>query len=101
MCLSKWIRKRQLRFVRKLIYIQVTDDYNQSFFFSCVPAGSCNGAFCAENAICLFDDRQKVNYCYCPEGFIGDGVSACKSVPPPCNIRNNCGLYASCSPNYR
>lgn len=74
---------------------------NQSLFLSCVPAGSCNGAFCAENAICLYDDRQKVNYCNCPEGFIGDGVSACKSVPPPCNIRNNCGLYASCSPNYR
>jgi nidogen (entactin) len=72
-----------------------------SNFYRCVPVGSCNGAYCAENAYCRFDDRMKVNYCYCPEGYVGDGVAECKSVPPPCNIRNNCGLYASCAPNYR
>lgn len=69
--------------------------------FRCVPVGSCNGAYCAENAYCRYDERLRVNYCHCPEGYVGDGVSECKSVPPPCNVRNNCGLYASCSPNYR
>ncbi|KAL7032364.1 hypothetical protein ACKWTF_007298 [Chironomus riparius] len=67
----------------------------------CVPAGSCNGAYCAENAYCRFDDRARVHFCYCPDGFVGDGVTECKSVPPTCNVRNNCGLYASCVPNYR
>lgn len=72
-----------------------------AFLDRCVPTGSCNGAYCAENANCRFDERVKVNYCHCPEGFVGDGVSECKSIPPACNVRNNCGLYASCSPNYR
>ena len=71
------------------------------FYHRCVPTGSCNGAYCAENAQCLYDDRMRVNYCHCPEGYVGDGVVECKSVPPPCNVRNNCGLYASCTPNYR
>lgn len=66
-----------------------------------MPSGSCGGAFCAENAVCQWDHEQKVSYCLCPPDFVGDGVKTCKSVPPPCNVRNNCGLYASCAPNYR
>lgn len=67
----------------------------------CVPAGSCGGAICAENAVCKYDDLQSVNYCHCPEGHTGDGLSSCKSIPPQCNVRNNCGLYATCVPNFR
>lgn len=67
----------------------------------CVPSGSCGGAYCAENAVCQWDNHQKVSYCFCPAGFVGDGVRTCKSVPPPCNVRNNCGLNAVCAPNYR
>uniref|UniRef100_A0A1B0DDW6 Uncharacterized protein n=1 Tax=Phlebotomus papatasi TaxID=29031 RepID=A0A1B0DDW6_PHLPP len=67
----------------------------------CVPIGSCGGAICAENAICRWDQTQMVSYCYCPPDFEGDGIHSCKSRPPPCNVRNNCGLYASCLPNYR
>jgi nidogen (entactin) len=67
----------------------------------CVLAGSCGGAYCAENAVCQWDNRQKVSYCLCPGGFVGDGIKVCKSLPPPCNVRNNCGLYATCVPNYR
>lgn len=67
-------------------------------FFSCVPVGYCGGAFCAKNAVCLFDHLQNVQYCSCPEGFVGDGLESCKSVPPPCNIKNNCGLNAQCVP---
>ncbi|XP_063703047.1 nidogen [Culicoides brevitarsis] len=67
----------------------------------CVKTGSCDGAYCAENAICKWDPTEKVKYCHCPEGFVGDGIRTCKSIPPPCNVRNNCGLYASCVPNER
>lgn len=67
----------------------------------CVPAGSCGGAFCAENAICQFDTIQQVSYCLCPKDFVGDGVHSCKSVPPPCNVRNNCGLNAVCGPSHK
>lgn len=67
----------------------------------CVLEGSCGGAYCAENAECRYDERQKVSYCYCPPEFIGDGLLECKSVIPTCNIKNNCGLFASCLPDYR
>ncbi|XP_035915634.1 nidogen [Anopheles stephensi] len=67
----------------------------------CVRAGSCGGAYCAENAMCVVDPVQKIPYCHCPAGYIGDGVSQCRSIPPPCNVRNNCGLHASCVPSYR
>lgn len=63
-----------------------------------MPIGFCGGAFCATNAVCLWDDRQQVSYCSCPEGFIGDGLQSCKSIPPKCNVRNNCGLNAQCLP---
>lgn len=52
---------------------------------------------CAENAVCLTADD--VQYCACPEGFVGDGLHSCRSIPPPCNVRNNCGLNAQCLPN--
>lgn len=67
----------------------------------CVPAGTCGGVMCAENAVCKWDNQQGVNYCHCPEGHIGDGLTTCKSIPPQCNIRNNCGLYATCVQNFR
>lgn len=63
---------------------------------SCVPIGFCGGAFCAKNAVCLYDSVQSVQYCSCPEGFVGDGIEVCKSVPPPCNVRSNCDLNARC-----
>lgn len=71
------------------------------YVYSCVPTGSCGGAFCAENAICQWDNTERISYCFCPPGFVGDGLKTCKSVPPACNVRNICGLYASCTPNYR
>ncbi|GAB0089199.1 Nidogen [Sergentomyia squamirostris] len=67
----------------------------------CVPVGSCGGAICADNAVCRWDQHQMVSYCYCPPEYEGDGIHSCKSKPPACNVRNNCGLYASCLPNYR
>ncbi|XP_058453091.1 nidogen [Malaya genurostris] len=67
----------------------------------CVRVGSCGGAYCAENAICKWDQLQGIPYCHCPPEYIGDGVLQCKSVPPPCNVRNNCGLHATCGPNFR
>ncbi|ETN61938.1 nidogen [Anopheles darlingi] len=77
------------------------DGYERDLSDFCVRAGSCGGAYCAENAVCVIDEVQKIPYCHCPQGFIGDGVSQCKSIPPPCNVRNNCGLHATCSPSYR
>ncbi|KAG4067397.1 hypothetical protein HA402_011951, partial [Bradysia odoriphaga] len=66
----------------------------------CVP-GSCGGAICAENAECQLDPLEQISYCSCPSGYEGDGIVSCKEITPPCNIRNNCGYYASCAPNYR
>ncbi|XP_031633983.1 nidogen [Contarinia nasturtii] len=65
----------------------------------CVLSGYCGGTFCAKNAVCLLDNIQGVQYCSCPEGFVGDGLTSCKSVPPPCNRKNNCGLNAQCIQN--
>lgn len=67
---------------------------------SCVP-GSCGGAICAENAECQVDPLEQISYCHCPSGYEGDGIRSCNEITPPCNIRNNCGFYASCAPNYR
>uniref|UniRef100_A0A182NFC0 Nidogen n=1 Tax=Anopheles dirus TaxID=7168 RepID=A0A182NFC0_9DIPT len=77
------------------------DGYERDLSDFCVRAGSCGGAYCAENAVCVIDPVQKIPYCHCPQGFIGDGVSQCRSIPPPCNVRNNCGLHATCAPSYR
>lgn len=65
---------------------------------SCVPSGFCGGTFCATNAVCLWDNEQHVSYCSCPEGFLGDGIISCKSIPPTCNVKNICGLNAQCLP---
>lgn len=82
----------------KMIILKKYDYY---YYYSCVHAGSCGGAYCAENAICSWEPIQKISYCLCPEGFEGDGVRQCKSIPPPCNVRNNCGLYGSCVPSQK
>lgn len=66
------------------------------YIYRCAPAGSCGGAICAANAECLWDNDMKIQYCQCPKGFIGDGVSSCNLKAPACDVRNNCGLYASC-----
>lgn len=71
--------------------------YERDLSDFCVPAGSCGGTYCAENAICQYDHKQQVSYCLCPKEFIGDGINSCKSVPPQCNVRNNCGLNAICA----
>lgn len=63
-----------------------------------MPSGFCGGAYCATNAVCLWDDELRVSYCACPEGFSGDGVQSCRSIPPTCNVKNNCGLNAQCVP---
>uniref|UniRef100_A0A1Q3FIC5 Putative low-density lipoprotein receptor n=1 Tax=Culex tarsalis TaxID=7177 RepID=A0A1Q3FIC5_CULTA len=76
------------------------DGYERDISDFCVRTGSCGGTYCAENAICMLERRQNIQYCHCPEGFIGNGIHSCKSIPPPCNIRNNCGLHASCEPDY-
>ncbi|XP_055600604.1 nidogen-like [Uranotaenia lowii] len=77
------------------------EGFERDFSDFCVRAGSCGGVYCAENAICKFDRHQGVPYCYCPEGYVGNGVQQCKSIPPPCNVRNNCGLHATCGPKFR
>lgn len=69
--------------------------------FSCVLAGACGGAYCAENARCELDHLEQISYCQCLEGYHGDGVRECVYVPPPCNVVNNCGLNAACAPDYR
>lgn len=56
---------------------------------------------CGENAICKTDPYQGSQYCECMNGFSGDPLVHCKSAPPPCNLRNNCGLYATCTPSER
>lgn len=80
------------------IEIAFFDKTKSHFFQSCVPSGYCGGAYCAKNAVCLFDDIQSVQYCSCPGGFVGDGLKSCVSIPQPCNVRNNCGLNAQCVP---
>uniref|UniRef100_A0A182JJM2 Nidogen n=1 Tax=Anopheles atroparvus TaxID=41427 RepID=A0A182JJM2_ANOAO len=77
------------------------EGYERDLSDFCVREGSCGGAYCAENAVCIIDPVQKIPYCHCPQGFLGDGVSQCKSIPPPCNVRNNCGLHATCAPSQR
>lgn len=69
--------------------------------FSCIAAGTCGGVFCAENAVCQWDNIEKVQFCFCPEGFEGNGVTSCNAITPPCNVQNNCGVNAICTPNYR
>ncbi|CAD7078769.1 unnamed protein product [Hermetia illucens] len=64
----------------------------------CVPSGLCGGVYCAENALCRMDRMTQNPYCECIEGFTGDGVKSCISIPSPCNVRNNCGLHATCAP---
>ncbi|XP_067632308.1 nidogen [Eurosta solidaginis] len=64
----------------------------------CVQAGRCGPVFCGANAICKWDSVQGVQYCDCYEGYEGDALEGCRSVPPPCNVRNNCGVYATCEP---
>lgn len=61
-------------------------------------AGYCGAALCAKNAVCLWDDEQDVQYCACPDGYEGDGLRSCKLIPPPCNVKYNCGLNAACVP---
>lgn len=87
----------------KIIYIRIACRevfifIFMSFFKSCVPTGYCGGTFCAKNAVCLWDNVQSVQYCSCPDGFAGDGLTSCKSIPPPCNVKNNCGMNAQCVP---
>lgn len=77
------------------------EGYERDISDFCVPMGSCGGTYCAINALCKWESIQKVSYCECMEGYTGDGVQICKSIPIPCNIRNDCGLHASCIPNYR
>uniref|UniRef100_W8B8M3 Nidogen-1 n=1 Tax=Ceratitis capitata TaxID=7213 RepID=W8B8M3_CERCA len=64
----------------------------------CVPAGRCGPVFCGANAICKWDSVQGVQYCDCIEGYAGDALESCRSIPPPCNVRNNCGVHATCEP---
>ncbi|XP_039956515.1 nidogen [Bactrocera tryoni] len=64
----------------------------------CVPAGRCGPVFCGANAICKWDAQQGVQYCDCIEGYEGDALEGCRSIPPPCNVRNNCGVHATCEP---
>lgn len=69
------------------------------FHRRCVPSGYCGGTFCAKNAVCLSDSVQSVQYCSCPENYVGDGLTNCTYVPPTCDVINNCGLDARCVPN--
>lgn len=61
-------------------------------------AGYCGAALCANNAVCLWDNEQEVQYCACPEGYEGDGLQSCRPIPPPCNVKYSCGLNAQCVP---
>lgn len=66
------------------------------FVCSCVPTGFCGGAYCAQNAVCQWDNVEAVSFCLCPKGYVGDGIQQCTSLPPTCHVQNNCGLNAQC-----
>lgn len=65
----------------------------------CVPSGRCGSVFCGSNAICRSDVQQAVQYCDCIDGYQGDALVGCVSIPIPCNVRNNCGIHANCVPS--
>lgn len=78
---------------------QCIEGYERDLSDFCVPAGMCGGTYCADNAMCKWDNKQHVQYCECMEGYMGDGVSSCKSIPTSCRVRNTCGVHASCEPS--
>lgn len=64
----------------------------------CVPAGRCGSVFCGVNAVCKLDAVKSVQYCDCMEGYEGNALEGCRSIPAQCNVRNNCGVHATCEP---
>ncbi|XP_030387552.1 nidogen-1 [Scaptodrosophila lebanonensis] len=64
----------------------------------CVQSGRCGAVFCGSNAICKWDASQGVQYCACLDGYEGDALEGCTSKPEPCNVRNTCGIHATCEP---
>ncbi|XP_055916936.1 nidogen [Eupeodes corollae] len=78
---------------------QCNEGFERDLSDFCVPAGMCGGTYCADNAMCKWDNRQHVQYCECMEGYQGDGVSSCKSIPTSCRVRNTCGVHATCEPS--
>lgn len=80
---------------------ECADGYEKGHGDLCVLAGACGGAYCAENGHCAWDAVEQIAYCECLAGYRGDGVRQCVYVPPPCNVVNNCGLNAACTPDYR
>lgn len=75
---------------------QCVEGYERDLSDFCVPAGMCGGTYCADHAMCKWDNKQNVQYCECMEGYMGDGVGSCKSIPISCRVRNTCGVHASC-----
>ncbi|XP_037942070.1 nidogen-like [Teleopsis dalmanni] len=77
---------------------QCTTGFERDISDFCVPAGRCGSVFCGANAICKWDAVKSIQYCDCMEGYEGDALQGCKSIPIPCNVRNNCGVHATCVP---
>lgn len=77
---------------------QCISGYERDISDTCVPAGRCGGVFCGDNALCKWDAVQGVQYCDCMESYEGNALEGCKSIPTPCNVRNTCGVHATCEP---
>ncbi|KAL7736227.1 hypothetical protein ACLKA6_002906 [Drosophila palustris] len=77
---------------------QCHDGFERDLSDVCVPAGRCGSVFCGSNAICRWDNTLDVQYCDCIDGYQGDALVGCLSIPTPCNVRNNCGIHATCEP---
>lgn len=77
---------------------QCVAGYERDVTDKCVQPGLCGSVFCGHNAICKWDGHQSVHYCECIEGYQGNALDACTSIPPTCNIKNNCGVHATCEP---
>ncbi|TDG47937.1 hypothetical protein AWZ03_005718 [Drosophila navojoa] len=77
---------------------QCNAGYERDVSDRCVPAGRCGSVYCGSNAICKWDTALSVQYCDCIDGYQGDALTGCVSIPIPCNVRNNCGIHATCEP---
>ncbi|XP_068146256.1 nidogen [Drosophila tropicalis] len=77
---------------------QCNENFERDVSDTCVQAGRCGNDFCGSNAICKWDSLRDTQYCDCLDGYQYDVVSGCTSKPTYCNVRNNCGIHATCEP---
>ncbi|XP_045768963.1 nidogen [Maniola jurtina] len=78
---------------------QCIEGYIKDQSDACIPdAQLCNGATCAEHASCLYDETIQVSYCHCDEGYEGEGILSCVQRQKTCELTNDCGANAICTP---